>query len=219
MTRHFLNLSDAGGDAIAAMLADAIDRKTARAAWPKGRVACFLTRLGAYRLPRWARKELRNAPSRRPASGIRHPVMDNLCHSLIGMAMSRAGLNRRTALATSTLVIANNLPDVDVAAGTIGMGAGQRTSLLQAGKTIAKDMFQEGFLEELPQGTQEQIFQNLALGKTWNENLGQAAAQGLIIGAGMGGGAGALRAGSNALHASAAAFTPSPRFSSSLTVR
>ena len=36
--RHFLNLSDAGGDAIAAILADAIDRKTARAAWPKGRV-------------------------------------------------------------------------------------------------------------------------------------------------------------------------------------
>lgn len=30
------------------------------------------------------------------------------------MAMSRAGLNRRTALATSTLVIANNLPDIDV---------------------------------------------------------------------------------------------------------
>lgn len=35
--RHFLNLSDAGGDAIAAMLADAIDRKAARAGWPKGR--------------------------------------------------------------------------------------------------------------------------------------------------------------------------------------
>ena len=35
--RHFLSLSDAGGDAIAAMLADAIDRKAARAAWPKGR--------------------------------------------------------------------------------------------------------------------------------------------------------------------------------------
>ena len=38
MTRHFLNLSDAGGDAIAAMIADAIDRKAARASWPKGRV-------------------------------------------------------------------------------------------------------------------------------------------------------------------------------------
>ncbi len=37
MGRHFLSLSDAGGDAIAAMLADAIDRKAARAVWPKGR--------------------------------------------------------------------------------------------------------------------------------------------------------------------------------------
>jgi ornithine carbamoyltransferase len=37
MTRHFLNLSDAGGDAIAAMLADALDRKAARAGWPKGK--------------------------------------------------------------------------------------------------------------------------------------------------------------------------------------
>ncbi len=36
MTRHFLNLADAGGDAIAAMLNDAIDRKTARAHLPKG---------------------------------------------------------------------------------------------------------------------------------------------------------------------------------------
>jgi ornithine carbamoyltransferase len=36
--RHFLNLSDAGGDAVAAMLADAIDRKAARTGWPKGKV-------------------------------------------------------------------------------------------------------------------------------------------------------------------------------------
>jgi len=35
--RHFLNLADAGGDAVAAMLADALDRKEARKAWPKGR--------------------------------------------------------------------------------------------------------------------------------------------------------------------------------------
>ena len=37
MTRHFLNLSDAGGDAIAAMLADALDRKAARQGHPMGR--------------------------------------------------------------------------------------------------------------------------------------------------------------------------------------
>ncbi len=38
MTRHFLNLVDAGGDGLAAMLNDALDRKAARASWPKGRV-------------------------------------------------------------------------------------------------------------------------------------------------------------------------------------
>ncbi len=38
MTRHFLELADAGGDAIAAMLNDAIDRKAARASWPKARI-------------------------------------------------------------------------------------------------------------------------------------------------------------------------------------
>ena len=35
--RHFLNLTDAGPDAIAAMLDDALTRKQARAGWPKGR--------------------------------------------------------------------------------------------------------------------------------------------------------------------------------------
>jgi ornithine carbamoyltransferase len=35
--RHFLSLTDAGPDAIAAMLADALDRKAARRGWPKGR--------------------------------------------------------------------------------------------------------------------------------------------------------------------------------------
>jgi ornithine carbamoyltransferase len=35
--RHFLNLSDAGADGIAAMIADALDRKAARTGWPKGK--------------------------------------------------------------------------------------------------------------------------------------------------------------------------------------
>ncbi|NBW76649.1 MAG: ornithine carbamoyltransferase [Sphingomonadaceae bacterium] len=37
MTRHFLNLADAGSDSLAAMLGDALDRKTARTNWPKGK--------------------------------------------------------------------------------------------------------------------------------------------------------------------------------------
>jgi ornithine carbamoyltransferase len=35
--RHFLDLADAGGDDIAAMIGDAISRKQARAGWPKGK--------------------------------------------------------------------------------------------------------------------------------------------------------------------------------------
>ena len=35
--RHFIGLSDAGGDGIAAILGDALDRKRARADWSKGR--------------------------------------------------------------------------------------------------------------------------------------------------------------------------------------
>jgi ornithine carbamoyltransferase len=38
MTRHFIDLTDAGGDAVAAMLNDALDRKAARSSWTKGRV-------------------------------------------------------------------------------------------------------------------------------------------------------------------------------------
>jgi ornithine carbamoyltransferase len=37
MTRHFLDLADAGPDAIRAMLADAHNRKLTRAGWPKGK--------------------------------------------------------------------------------------------------------------------------------------------------------------------------------------
>ena len=40
--------------------------------------------------------------------------MDNVCHSLMGAALGKAGLARRTTLGMSTLVIASNLPDIDV---------------------------------------------------------------------------------------------------------
>ena len=36
--RHFIDLTDAGGEAIAAILGDAMDRKSARAGWTKGKV-------------------------------------------------------------------------------------------------------------------------------------------------------------------------------------
>ncbi len=39
--------------------------------------------------------------------------MDNLCHTLVGAALGEAGLARRRPLATATLLIGANLPDVD----------------------------------------------------------------------------------------------------------
>ncbi len=40
--------------------------------------------------------------------------MDNLCHTLVGATMAAAGGRRWTALATPTLLIGANLPDMDV---------------------------------------------------------------------------------------------------------
>jgi inner membrane protein len=42
--------------------------------------------------------------------------MDNVTHTLVGAALAHAGLKKRTALASATLMIGANFPDVDVVA-------------------------------------------------------------------------------------------------------
>ncbi|NTX09246.1 metal-dependent hydrolase [Myxococcus sp. CA051A] len=49
--------------------------------------------------------------------------MDNLAHSLVGAWMAEAGLKRYTPLATATLVIGANLPDVDAVFALAGSDA------------------------------------------------------------------------------------------------
>ncbi len=46
--------------------------------------------------------------------------MDNLTHTLTGIALSQAGLNRKTRFATLALILGSNAPDVDVLAGARG---------------------------------------------------------------------------------------------------
>ncbi|MGH9406232.1 MAG: metal-dependent hydrolase [Terriglobia bacterium] len=49
--------------------------------------------------------------------------MDNLTHTLTGIAIAQAGLKRKTRFAMLALIIASNLPDIDVAfagRGTVG---------------------------------------------------------------------------------------------------
>ena len=43
--------------------------------------------------------------------------MDNLTHTLTAVAISHAGLNRKTRFATLTLILAANAPDIDILAG------------------------------------------------------------------------------------------------------
>lgn len=46
--------------------------------------------------------------------------MDNLTHSLIGVALSRAGLNRLTPQAGWLMLLASNVPDIDIVSGLKG---------------------------------------------------------------------------------------------------
>jgi inner membrane protein len=52
--------------------------------------------------------------------------MDNLTHTLVGAALAEAGLKRRTALASATLMIGANFPDIDVIAVPLGQSLSWR---------------------------------------------------------------------------------------------
>ena len=52
--------------------------------------------------------------------------MDNVCHTLVGAALAEAGLKRKTALGSATLMIAANFPDIDVVAVPLGHSLGFR---------------------------------------------------------------------------------------------
>ena len=52
--------------------------------------------------------------------------MDPICHTLVGLCLADSGLKRRTALGTATLVIAANLPDLDVLAIPLGQNLAWR---------------------------------------------------------------------------------------------
>jgi inner membrane protein len=54
--------------------------------------------------------------------------MDNICHTLVGAVLAEAGLKRRTAMGSATLMIAANFPDIDAvtvfADATLGIRRG-----------------------------------------------------------------------------------------------
>ena len=47
--------------------------------------------------------------------------MDNICHTLVGAALAKTGLERRTALGGATLMVGANFPDIDAIAVPLGV--------------------------------------------------------------------------------------------------
>ena len=102
---------------------------------------------------------------------------------------------RQIALSAATGALTGML---GIAGGAVAskLGIGDIDTLLAGGKgpgynkniirRVAEGAFSEGLLEELPQSAQEQVAQNLALGKPWNEGVAESAASGMIVGGMMG---------------------------------
>jgi inner membrane protein len=55
--------------------------------------------------------------------------MDNICHTLVGGALARTGFDRRTPLATATMMIGANFPDIDVISVPLGTDIGFRRGI------------------------------------------------------------------------------------------
>ncbi len=51
-----------------------------------------------------------------PAASADEAAIDPVCHTLVGAALGRTGLARRTGYGTATLLLGANLPDIDVLA-------------------------------------------------------------------------------------------------------
>jgi inner membrane protein len=46
--------------------------------------------------------------------------VENICHTLVGAALSKAGLERKSPIATPVLLVAANLPDIDILGTAVG---------------------------------------------------------------------------------------------------
>lgn len=140
------------------------------------------------------------------AEQIRQETPDGL------LTPTQAGLAGLTGVAGAAFGVGGGklaqrlgIGDVDtmLAQGSKGMAADAGTAAAraapnplvqqQAAKSIPRQVIEgaisEGLLEELPQSLAEQIFQNVALGKDWLQDLDAAAVMGVLSGGLMGGGA------------------------------
>ncbi|HCG0247507.1 TPA: hypothetical protein NI963_006533, partial [Pseudomonas aeruginosa] len=117
-----------------------------------------------------------------------------------GAAVATGVLGSLFSLAGGSLAKKLGIGDADtLLAG--GANPGQLVSELASmpAKSIPRKVIEgaisEGFLEELPQSTSEQVLQNLALGRDWASGLDEAMVMGTLAGMAMGGPAAVLHGG------------------------
>lgn len=77
--------------------------------------------------------------------------------------------------------------ETDIALRGTGLSTG-RTGPGSLPERVVVEGLKEGLLEEAPQSAQEAGFENVALGRPWDQGIAKATAMGLATGAGMGGG-------------------------------
>ncbi|WP_313237665.1 hypothetical protein [Delftia acidovorans] len=110
-----------------------------------------------------------------------------------GRVAQRLGIgDAETMLAQGNKGIAKQFADDAATAATNPLV--QQRAVKSIPTQVILGAISEGFLEELPQSVAEQIFQNLALGKDWSEDVDTAVVLGTLSGAAMGGGAAGYRA-------------------------
>ena len=119
-----------------------------------------------------------------------------LSTGVAGGAFGYAGgkLAQRLGIGDADTMLAQGIKGMDKQfADTAARSAANPLVAEAAIKSIPRKVIEgaiaEGFLEELPQSMAEQIFQNIALGKDWHEELDSAAVMGVLSGGAMGAGA------------------------------
>jgi diguanylate cyclase (GGDEF)-like protein len=120
------------------------------------------------------------------ASSIREQTPDGtLTPEQAGLALASGAATGAITRAGGAIAKKLGIADVD----TLVAGGGGAASSKGILRRMAEGAVAEGALEELPQSAQEQIAQNLALGRPWNEGVPEAAAMGMLVGGLIGGGA------------------------------
>ena len=130
------------------------------------------------------------------AEGVRQQTEDRLLTwEQAGLSLASGALTGAIGIASGKMAKRLGIDDLDTfLVSGIPTGTAKRTLTERIARGFGGALT-EGVLEEMPQSAQEQVANNLALKKPWNEGVAEAAATGLLAGAVMGGAMGGLMPG------------------------